>query len=160
MKALIYTGPETLAFQDSPEPAVAAGDVLINVAHVGICGSDMHAWHGHDDRRPAPLILGHEAGGTTADGRRVTVNSLVTCGMCADCVSGRDNLCASRQIISMPPREGAFAERLAMPERNLVAIPDAIPTEKAALAEPLACGWHAVRTVSYTHLTLPTKRIV
>ena len=101
MKALIYTGPETLAFQDSPEPAVAAGDVLINVAHVGICGSDMHAWHGHDDRRPAPLILGHEAGGTTADGRRVTVNSLVTCGMCADCVSGRDNLCASRQIISL-----------------------------------------------------------
>jgi L-gulonate 5-dehydrogenase len=145
MKALIYTGPETLAFQDSPEPAVAAGDVLINVAHVGICGSDMHAWHGHDDRRPAPLILGHEAAGTTADGRRVTVNSLVTCGMCADCVSGRDNLCASKQIISMPPREGASAERLAMPERNLVTIPDAIPTEKAALAEPLACGWHAVR---------------
>ncbi|HSF95347.1 MAG TPA: alcohol dehydrogenase catalytic domain-containing protein [Thermohalobaculum sp.] len=149
MKALVYTAPEALAFRDVPDPAPAAGDALIEVAHVGICGSDMHAFLGHDERRPAPLILGHEAAGTIiagpGAGDRVTVNPLVTCGTCEDCTAGRENLCAKRQIISMPPREGAFAERLAMPPGNLVAIPDGIPTEKAALAEPIACGWHAVR---------------
>ncbi|MEO0718731.1 MAG: alcohol dehydrogenase catalytic domain-containing protein, partial [Pseudomonadota bacterium] len=88
MKALVYTGPETLEFQDAPDP-VATGDALIRVAHVGICGSDMHAYLGHDERRPAPLILGHEAAGTVIGGpgagTRVTVNPLVTCGVCEDC---------------------------------------------------------------------------
>jgi len=148
MKALVYTGPDTLEYRDVPDPE-KAGDALIEIAHAGICGSDMHAYAGHDERRPAPLILGHEAAGRViagpGEGARVTINPLVTCENCEACRAGRDNLCPERQIISMPPREGAFAERLAMPERNLVAVPDHVPTEKAALAEPLACGWHAVR---------------
>lgn len=149
MKALVYTGPEGLDFRDAPEPEPGQGEALIRVESVGICGSDMHAYLGHDERRPAPLILGHEAAGTVLDGalkgRRVTVNPLVTCGKCPACLSGRDNLCATRQIISMPPREGAFAELLKMPEGNLVEIPDGVSMDKAALAEPVACGWHAVR---------------
>jgi L-iditol 2-dehydrogenase len=149
MKALVYTAPETLDFRDTPDPIPGVGDALIEVAHVGICGSDMHAWAGHDERRPAPLILGHEATGTVIEGPgaggRVTVNPLVTCGVCADCRAGRENLCAQRQIISMPPRDGAFAQQLTMPPGNLVAIPDGVATEKAALVEPIACGWHAVR---------------
>ena len=148
MKALVYTGPETLDYREAPDPEPGE-EALIRVAHVGICGSDMHAWAGHDERRPAPLILGHEVSGTVVEGpgagRRVAVNPLVTCGACAACRSERDNLCGTRQIISMPPREGAFAELLAMPAGNLIAIPDGLPTEKAVLAEPLACGWHAVR---------------
>ena len=145
MKALIYTAPSALEFADAPDPAPQAGDALIKVDSVGICGSDMHAFLGHDERRPAPLILGHEVAGITAEGKRVTVNPLVVCGECAYCVGGRDNLCAHRQIISMPPRAGGFAEFLAMPEGNLIAVPDDVDLEKAALAEPLACGWHAVR---------------
>ncbi len=149
MKALIYDGPESLGFRDAPDPAPRDDEVLIRVKACGICGSDMHAYLGHDERRPAPLILGHEAAGIisggTRDGERVTVNPLVTCGTCADCIAGRDNLCASRQIISMPPREGAFAQWLSMPEANVITVPDHVPLEKAALAEPLACGWHASR---------------
>jgi threonine dehydrogenase-like Zn-dependent dehydrogenase len=145
MKALVYTGPRALDYRDAPDPAPAPGEALLRVDAVGICGSDMHAFLGHDDRRPAPLILGHEAAGTLADGGRVTVNPLVTCGACDDCRGGRANICARRQIISMPPREGAFAGLLAMPTENLVAIPGGVSTEKAALTEPLACGWHAVR---------------
>ncbi|RIA47251.1 zinc-dependent alcohol dehydrogenase [Dichotomicrobium thermohalophilum] len=148
MKALVYTGPETLAYREVPDPE-PGGDALIEIAHVGICGSDLHAYAGHDERRPAPLILGHEAAGRViagpGAGTRVTINPLVTCGACEACRAGRDNLCPDRQIISMPPREGAFAERVVMPGRNLVPIPDHVPTEKAALTEPLACGWHAVR---------------
>ncbi len=149
MKALIYDAPEKLGFRDAPEPVAGAGEHLIRVEAVGICGSDMHAYLGHDARRPAPLILGHEAAGVIVagleKGRRVTINPLVTCGACAACLGGRENLCAARQIISMPPREGAFAQYVAMPGQNLVTVPDAVPLARAALAEPLAVSWHAVR---------------
>ncbi len=148
MKALVYTGVKTLSYQAAEPPTVTGGSSLIEVEAVGICGSDMHAWAGHDERRPAPLILGHEAAGTVRggprDGQRVTVNPLVSCGDCEWCDRGQDNLCPDRQIISMPPRAGAFAEQLAMPDQNLVVVPGHVPIEKAALAEPLACGWHAV----------------
>ncbi|MXQ09696.1 alcohol dehydrogenase catalytic domain-containing protein [Alphaproteobacteria bacterium GH1-50] len=144
MKALVYMGPEKLDFSEVGEPSGARGDALISIESVGICGSDMHAYLGHDERRPAPLILGHEVAGVT-DGQRVTVNPLVTCGTCRYCREGRDNLCPTRQIISMPPREGGFAERLTMPPGNLVNVPDHVTADQAALAEPIACGWHAAR---------------
>ncbi len=149
MKALVYDGIETLTYRDMPDPAVRMGEYLIRVEAVGICGSDMHAYLGHDDRRPAPLILGHEAAGVVVSGgmagRRVTINPLVTCGTCAACVSGRENLCPNRQIISMQPRQGAFAQYVSMPSSNLVTVPDDVSLRHAALAEPLAVGWHAVR---------------
>lgn len=149
MKALVYTGPERLDYQDFADPVVPEGSHLIRIDSVGICGSDMHAYLGHDDRRPAPLILGHEGSGVIVggprNGDRVTINPLVSCGVCRACKSGRDNLCESRQIISMPPREGAFAQYVAMPERNLVTVPDGFSMEKAALAEPVAVSWHAVK---------------
>lgn len=151
MKALVYEGVETLGFTDVPDAVPQAGEHLIKVEAVGICGSDMHAFLGHDARRPAPLILGHEAAGTivggTHDGMRVTVNPLVNCGTCPACQAGRENLCPDRQIISMAPREGAFAQYVAMPMSNLVAVPKDVPLEKAALAEPLAVSWHAARLV-------------
>ncbi|MFD1344447.1 alcohol dehydrogenase catalytic domain-containing protein [Litorisediminicola beolgyonensis] len=151
MKALVYTGPESLSYTDAAEPVAREGETVLDITHVGICGSDMHAFLGHDERRPAPLILGHEVAGTVrADGRRVTVNPLVTCGTCRYCLSGQDNLCTTRQIISMPPREGGFAEAVAMPERNLVEVPEHVTDAQAALAEPLACGWHAVRVARTT----------
>ncbi|NVO58027.1 alcohol dehydrogenase catalytic domain-containing protein [Rhodobacteraceae bacterium B1Z28] len=149
MKALVYTGPENLDYCDVPDPVATGGEHVVRVALVGICGSDMHAYLGHDSRRPAPLILGHEAAGVIEggprDGQRVTINPLVSCGTCSACREGRDNLCPTRQIISMPPREGGFAEMVAMPESNLIAVPDDVALSKAALAEPIACGWHAVR---------------
>lgn len=149
MKALVYIGPEDLDYLDVPDPTPALGEQLVRIAVVGICGSDMHAFLGHDNRRPAPLILGHEVAGVieggARDGARVTVNPLVSCGTCPACLDGRDNLCPDRQIISMPPREGGFAELVAMPDRNLVSVPDGIALSKAALAEPIACGWHTVQ---------------
>ena len=149
MKALIYDGVETLGYRDAPDPVAKAGDHLIRIEAVGICGSDMHAYLGHDARRPAPLILGHEAAGVIQggprDGARVTVNPLVNCGTCPACQAGRENICPERQIISMPPREGAFAQYITMPESNLVDVPADVPLHKAALAEPLAVSWHAAK---------------
>ena len=149
MKALVYDGVETLNFRDMPDPVRTGDDALVRIEAVGICGSDMHAYLGHDARRPAPLILGHEAAGVIEagpnSGTRVTINPLVHCGSCPACLAHRENLCPQRQIISMQPREGAFAQYITMPQSNLVVVPDDVPLAKAALAEPLAVSWHAVR---------------
>jgi threonine dehydrogenase-like Zn-dependent dehydrogenase len=148
MRALVYTGPTAIELRDEPEPAPCKDEVLVRVEAVGICGSDMHAYHGLDPRRPPPLVLGHEAAGRVVSGpnasRRVAINPLVTCGTCDFCKGGRPHLCRSREIISMPPRPGAFAELVRIPERNLVTVPDGLDSAKAALAEPLAVSYHAV----------------
>lgn len=149
MKALVYEGAERLVMRDVPMPVPAPDEELIRIEAAGICGSDMHAYQGHDARRPAPLILGHESAGTIAAGphagRRVTINPLVTCGRCAACKAGRENLCAERQILSMQPRAGTFARYVAVPSRNLITVPDHVDLQRAALAEPLAVSWHAAR---------------
>ena len=165
MKALVYTGPEAFDLRDVPDPEPGPGEVLIRVESVGICGSDMHAYLGHDARRPAPLILGHEAAGTIVGGpragERVTINPLVVSPDSPASRAGRDNLCPDRQIISMPPREGAFSELVSMPERNLVTIPDGYPFDKAALAEPLSVSWHAARlAIGALHPAMDRRALV
>ncbi len=81
MKALIYTGPEKVIYTDASDPDPQPEEALVRVDSVGICGSDMHAFLGHDERRPAPLILGHEAAGVVVqgkiEGKRVTFNQVV-----------------------------------------------------------------------------------
>jgi L-iditol 2-dehydrogenase len=147
MKALVYTGPKTMVLRDEPDPQ-ANEDVVVKVDVCGICGSDMHAYLGHDERRPPPQILGHEAAGVATSGiykgKRVALNPLVTCGTCDACRGGRPHVCRSRQIMSMMPRAGAFAELVRAPEANLFPIPDGLATDVAALTEPLAVGYHAV----------------
>lgn len=147
MKALVYTANQEMTLRDEPAPVVARGDALIAIESVGICGSDMHAWMGHDARRVPPLILGHEAVGTVLEGsnpgQRVVLNPLITCGECEECISGRQNLCARRDLIGMY-RPGAFAEQISIPERNLIEVPDGMDSARAALTEPGATGLHAV----------------
>ena len=81
MKALVYTAEKEVRFQDEPAPEPGPGEVVVNIEAVGICGSDMHAFLGHDERRVPPLILGHEAVGRVADGptsgAKVVINPLI-----------------------------------------------------------------------------------
>ena len=75
MKALVYTKADEVVYRDEPDPVPGEGQVLVKVAASGICGSDMHAYHGHDPRRVPPLILGHEVAGTVVrilDTRKTT----------------------------------------------------------------------------------------
>lgn len=147
MKALVYTAPETMEFRDEPDPAPAAGEALVRIDAVGICGSDMHAWHGHDERRVPPMILGHEAAGEVVGGdgvgRRVTMNPSITCGTCICCVVGRANLCRNRTMIGMS-RPGTYAQYVSVPSACLVDLPEGLAPEQAALTEPTATAWHAV----------------
>ena len=147
MKALVYTRPLEVTYRDEPDAVAPAGETLIRIEAVGICGSDMHGYHGHDPRRVPPLVLGHEAAGRIVvgkgQGRRVVLNPLVTCGRCDYCRGGRSNLCLQRKLIGMN-RQGAFAELIAMPEENLIEIPDGMGATAAAVTEPAATALHAL----------------
>lgn len=147
MKALVYTAPNQLAYREEPDPRVGDGEVLIRVDAVGICGSDLHAYHGHDPRRVPPMILGHELAGEIVAGpgigRRVTVDPIINCGACEYCLQGRDNLCANRQMIGMN-RAGAYAQFLTTAAGRVVELPDGMPSRNAALTEPAATALHAL----------------
>jgi 2-desacetyl-2-hydroxyethyl bacteriochlorophyllide A dehydrogenase len=147
MKALVYTKPSEMTYRDEPEPTPSPGEVLIRVDAVGICGSDMHAYHGRDPRRIPPLILGHELAGEILAGpgvgRRVTVNPLITCGCCEFCVQGRNNLCANRTMIGMT-RAGGFAQYVTTAAASVIDLPQGMAARAAALTEPAATALHAL----------------
>ena len=147
MKALVYTAPEEVVYRDEPAPEPAAAEAVLRVEAAGICGSDLHAYHGHDPRRVPPLILGHEASGRVVSGpgqgRRAVVNPVVTCGRCASCQEGRQNLCGERRLIGMN-KPGTFAELVAVPERNLILLPEDMDPVHAALTEPAGTALHAL----------------
>ena len=161
MKALVYTQPHEVQLQDRPLPQAAAGEVVLKIEAVGICGSDLHAWHGHDPRRKPGLVLGHEFVGTIAEsaasgfavGARYTGNPLITCGVCEYCVQGRNNLCAHRTMVGMT-RPGAFAEYMSIPAASLIAMPQDLSARTAALTEPAATAWHALNLTT-RHLVRP-----
>ncbi len=147
MKALVYTDTCEMDYRDEPVRELGAGEALVRIDAVGICGSDMHAYHGHDARRVPPMILGHEAAGHveqgTLAGKQVTMNPLIICGYCEYCLSGRGNLCSNRTMIGMT-RPGAFAEYVTIPEQCLIELPDDMDPIAAALTEPAATALHAV----------------
>jgi threonine dehydrogenase-like Zn-dependent dehydrogenase len=137
MKALVWKGDQTLDYEDVPEPEERLGEVVLDVELAGICGSDLHGYRGHPGPRVPPLVLGHEVVGKV-DGQRFAVYPLIGCGECDRCQAGEDNLCASWQLIGMH-RAGVFAERVLVPRRSLVPLPDGLDPRHAVLAEPLAC---------------------
>lgn len=151
MKALVYTQPRELQLLDRPRPQLERGEVVLKIDAVGICGSDMHAWHGHDPRRNPGLVLGHEFVGTVVEsdaagfptGTRYTGNPLITCGVCDYCAEGRNNLCSNRTMVGMT-RPGAYAELMSIPAASLIAVPQDMSDVAAALTEPAATAWHAI----------------
>lgn len=152
MKALVYIDTQKSEIRDVALPVADNGQSIIELEFCGICGSDMHAWHGHDERRIPPLVLGHEAVGRAASGqlagKRVAINPLMTCGNCAVCASGNEHLCATRELIGMRV-PGAFAEQIAINNKNLTEISDNLSSADAALAEPLACAVNAVNQATH-----------
>lgn len=142
MRAMVYTRPNVVEMLDVGFPAADEGETMITVANVGICGSELHGIATTEFRKP-PLIMGHEFAGTTADGRRVVVNPLLSCGHCDHCLAGRDHLCRTRRIVGIH-RPGAFAEAVPVPDSAIHEIPATMSFETAAMVEPLANAVHAL----------------
>tara|TARA_B100001057_G_scaffold49243_1_gene43904 strand:+ start:2712 stop:3716 length:1005 start_codon:yes stop_codon:yes gene_type:complete len=153
MKALVYTGTQELVFRDEKNPSKVNGESILKVHASGICGSDMHAYHGNDERRVPPLILGHEVSGEIQDGKfkgkDVVLNPLITCSNCEYCKNGREHLCPDRIILGMNrpiERQGGFAEFVSTPDKNIHEIPNGLDKNNAAVTEPTAVSLHAVVT--------------
>jgi 2-desacetyl-2-hydroxyethyl bacteriochlorophyllide A dehydrogenase len=166
MKALVYKQPNCIELQDYPDPHLVDGDVIIKIETVGICGSDLHAYHGHDPRRKPGLVMGHELAGTVAKsasarftvGQRVTAFPLIVCGTCDYCVEGRANLCSNRTMVGMT-RPGAYAEYMSIPASSVITIPQDMPFATAALTEPGATVLHAMNlSLKSMHRPLPEQR--
>ena len=151
MHALVYTDTQTLIYREEKNPKLINGESIIKVSASGICGSDMHAYHGKDERRVPPLILGHEISGIIdkgkLNGKKVVLNPLITCGKCDYCRNGREHLCGKRVLLGMNrpiDRPGGFAEFVSVPDKNIYELPKNLNMQEAPIAEPCAVALHAV----------------
>ncbi|MDE2820275.1 MAG: alcohol dehydrogenase catalytic domain-containing protein [Chloroflexota bacterium] len=152
MKALISMGPRQLKFGDWEDPGILPGQVLIEVAACGICGTDLHVYNGLPAPWPVPGIRGHEFAGKVIawaddvegfqDGDRVVAQPLLYCGGCRFCRSGQSNLCSKAYLIG-GEQPGGFAEQVAVPARALFQLPENLSLKRAALVETLATSVHA-----------------
>jgi len=167
MKALVYRGPFETTLEDVPEPAAEPGSVVVQVAAVGMCGSDVTAFTGHMDTANSGDVRGHEFAGHVVEatgpderwlGLQVAVNPNVTCGRCGFCQGGADNLCPEARLIGVH-RAGAYAERVSVPVRQLVVLPSTVPFTAAATTEPLAQAVHDVR-LALRHGTVDTALVI
>jgi L-iditol 2-dehydrogenase len=159
LKALLLREYNRLEYTDVALPQPAPDEVLVRVKACGICGSDVHGVDGSTGRRIPPIIMGHEASGIVdrvgsavsdwQPGDRVTFDITVHCGTCYFCRRGMINLCEHRRIVGVSTPEfrmhGAFAAYVAVPQRILYRLPDALSFERAALLEAASVAAHAVR---------------
>ncbi|MFF7159398.1 alcohol dehydrogenase catalytic domain-containing protein [Streptomyces sp. NPDC008139] len=151
-----YTAPRTLELRnDTPAAPPPSGHVTIEVAYTGICGTDLHIYHGAMDARvDPPQVIGHEMSGRVAAtapdvtgweaGDHVTVMPLVPCGECPACRSGHRHIC-HRLVFLGIDATGSLQSRWTVPAHTLVRLPDDLPLDHAALAEPTAVAVHDVR---------------
>ena len=147
MKVLRLHGPADLRLNEEPVPIANAGEALLHVTAVGVCGSDLH-WLKEagigDARLEKPLVLGHEFSAVTEDGLRMAVDPAIACGECEYCKRGDPNLCENILFAGHGEQDGALREQLAWPVRNLKALPAAISDAEGAMLEPLGVAIHAV----------------
>jgi len=158
VRALVASGARELHIEDrEPDPSI--GPVVFRPLYGGICGSDLHYYREGrvgDFAILEPLVLGHEVVGVVeedptdrfAAGTRATVHPATSCGTCPECRSGRPNLCRVARYLgsaaSMPHTQGAFAERVMVRPDQVRVLPDALPTLRGVLAEPLGVALHAI----------------
>jgi L-iditol 2-dehydrogenase len=157
-RAAVLYAPGDLRIEDRDVPEPGAREVLVKIAAVGVCGSDVHYYeHGRIGAFVVrePLVLGHESAGRVvalgpdvtrhAVGDRVTLEPGVPCGRCRECRAGRYNLCRDVRFFATPPIDGAFTNYVAIHEDFAFTLPDAVSDEAGALMEPLSVGIWACR---------------
>lgn len=148
MKALVTKAHQLFEYTEVPDPVAGEGEVLVRIEAVGICGTDLHSYRHADRRKQFPAIWGHEPAGIVVgglrDGERVAINPIQWCGTCDLCLNGRNQLCRTRRVMSLGPTQGAFAQYVAVPDRNAVTLAPGVSARHAALAEPIAVGHHGV----------------
>lgn len=151
MRAAVLHGPSDLRIEEQPVPEPGPTEVLVEVSHCGVCGTDLHfvidgwgrpgsvgghEWSGH------VLAAGQEVVGVSV-GEAVVGGEAPSCGSCPSCRAGRPSLCARRATPGTEPGQGAFAEFIRVDQRSVAPVPPGLTLRHAALAEPLAVALHA-----------------
>ena len=145
MNSVVIQEPGKLVIEQRALPVPAAGEVRVRVSYAGICGSDVHIYHGHNPFAKYPRVIGHEFFGhidsvgegvdTSRIGERVVVDPVVSCGHCYPCSIGRPNVCTELQVIGVH-RDGGFSDYACAPAKNAYVVPAAIPDKLASMVEP------------------------
>ncbi len=155
IRAAFYRGDRTFSVEDISSPALASDEVAVRVAYCGICGTDMHVFHGNMDARVGfERTIGHEMSGVVAAlganvdgyvvGQKVVVRPLDHCGACPACTAGHQHICHKLQFLGLDTN-GAMQEIWNVPAHTLHALPDTVRMDHAALIEPVAVACHDVR---------------
>lgn len=157
MKAAVFHGVDKgLKIEDIPIPQIGDDQILVKVAACGVCHTDLHyIEHGVPTFKKPPIVLGHEASGTVEKigakvrnvkaGQRVLIPAVLTCGHCSACRWGRENICSNMTMLGNH-FDGAYAEYVAVPAKDVLDLPESIPLAEASIiADALSTPYHAVK---------------
>ncbi|MDR1622266.1 MAG: Zn-dependent oxidoreductase [Synergistaceae bacterium] len=170
MKAVYVKEPKSLDVAELPMPSAGRGEVLVRVHAAGICGSDVHIYHGTNPLAEYPRVIGHEFAGEVAAlglelppekrglsvGDHVAVDPVTSCGTCYPCSVGRPNVCSRLKVFGVH-QDGGMAEYVAVPAANAHVVPKEWPWEKAAMIEPFSI---AANVLSRTECTASDRVLV
>lgn len=158
MKAAIFYGNKTIETKELEMPKVKNNEVLVKIKAAGICGTDVHIYHGSpgSTEPTLPVVLGHEFSGDIVEvgsevkrikvGDKVTIDPNIYCGNCVHCLNGKKQYCENMGAIGVN-RDGGFEEYVAVPESQAVVLGAEVDYEEAAMAEPVACCIHGVDNI-------------
>jgi L-iditol 2-dehydrogenase len=153
MKQAVMVQPGVIEFHNAPTPGLGPNDVLIRMKRIGVCGSDIHVWHGKHALTPYPVVQGHEVSGVVErvggavkglrPGQLVTFQPQVTCGTCYPCRHGDYHICDSLKVMGFQTT-GAASELFAVEASKVLALPAGMDPEHGAMIEPVAVAVHAL----------------
>lgn len=153
MKQAVMTEPGKIVFCDVEAPTPKDDEVILQTKRIGVCGSDIHVYHGLHPYTGYPVVQGHEVGGVVATagknvtsvkpGDRITFMPQVTCGQCYPCQHGMYHICESLKVMGFQTG-GAAQEYFALPAANVLKLPDTMSLDQAAMIEPIAVTVHAI----------------
>lgn len=154
MKQAVMTAPGQIQFYDVEKPVPKDNEVILQTRRIGVCGSDIHVYHGMHPYTGYPVVQGHEVGGVVAAlgknvaglkvGDKITFMPQVTCGKCYPCMHGMYHICESLKVMGFQTG-GAAQEYFALPAENVLKLPDTMSLDEAAFIEPIAVTVHALR---------------
>ena len=160
MKKIVLTAPGRFEIEDIPAPEPSAGEVLIRITKVGVCGSDMHLFRTGrigNIKITEPFVIGHECTGQVVAigrevnpalvSRRVVIEPAISCGHCRLCLSGNSHLCPDGLFLGLPPKPGALQEYIVHPAGLMEELPDHLDDGGGVILEPLAIALHAINLV-------------